>query len=80
MSCLNCNRAIAEPWHGFSAGCKGCAARAASRSPQYRAAFHVHGGYGLLDRKLQALCDLYEITPQQAVEAAKADAEQRTAA
>lgn len=72
MTCLNCNRAIAEPWHGFSQGCKGCAARAASRSPQYR--------YGVLDRKFLALCAFYEVTPEQVVEAAKADAEQRATA
>lgn len=31
MSCADCTQAKAEEWHGFSAGCKGCAARGLAR-------------------------------------------------
>lgn len=35
MTCPDCTEAQAKPWHQFRAGCKGCEARALSRSPQY---------------------------------------------
>ena len=35
MTCPNCTKAEAQPWHQFTAGCKGCEARAISRSPQF---------------------------------------------
>lgn len=35
MTCPNCTQAKAQPWHQFTAGCKGCEARALSRSPQF---------------------------------------------
>lgn len=38
MTCPDCTRSAAEPWHGFLHGCQGCAARAVSRGPNYREA------------------------------------------
>lgn len=35
MTCPDCSRASTELWHGFSAACKGCQARAISRAPAY---------------------------------------------
>lgn len=35
--CKDCLKAAVVEWHGFSAGCQGCAARAVSRGPNYRA-------------------------------------------
>lgn len=32
-SCPDCTTAKARPWHGFTSGCRGCDARALSRSP-----------------------------------------------
>lgn len=34
MTCPDCTEAQAKPWHQFRAGCKGCQARALSRSPE----------------------------------------------
>ena len=36
MSCIDCLKASKRRWHGFSYPCRGCAARALSRSPQFR--------------------------------------------
>jgi hypothetical protein len=38
MRCHDCQAALVGPSHGFTASCKGCAARAISRGPNYRAA------------------------------------------
>lgn len=33
--CKHCASAAITVWHGMTAGCKGCAARSAGRSPEY---------------------------------------------
>lgn len=35
--CTDCTHAAMGPWHGFSAGCQGCAARAVARGPNFSA-------------------------------------------
>ena len=35
MICPDCTTSAEKPWHQFRAGCKGCEARALSRSPEY---------------------------------------------
>lgn len=35
--CRDCTKAAERRWHGFTADCPGCAARAVARGPNYRA-------------------------------------------
>jgi hypothetical protein len=37
MTCDDCVKAALGPWHGYTAGCKGCRARAFARSPELHA-------------------------------------------
>ena len=44
MSCLECDRALSEVWHGiYRSGCMGCTARAAARSYAAFDALHPNG-------------------------------------
>lgn len=38
MTCRDCAAAAANPWHGLTAGCRGCVARRLARSQAYRQA------------------------------------------
>lgn len=76
MSCADCTNAAAKPWHGFSAGCLGCAARAVSRGPNYREAQKE----GRQTRKYRGECEQLGVTHQQVLEAVRVDALQREAA
>lgn len=68
--CPDCVKATLGPWHGFTGGCKGCAARALSRSPDFARVRKA----GMLDRAYRAALELYGVTHEQAREAAKTDA------
>lgn len=35
MTCSDCSRAAAGPWHGYKNGCRACTARAFARSPVF---------------------------------------------
>lgn len=70
MSCPDCTLAAQELHHGFSAGCHGCCARAASRSPHFR---RVRDS-GTLDRPYLALLEQFQLNHDQVKAAAAADA------
>jgi hypothetical protein len=36
MDCPDCTQSAARDWHGFTADCPGCAARAVARGQNYR--------------------------------------------
>ena len=75
--CKACKKAAEKLSGDFIFGCPGCAARAAARSPQYRAARKT----GVQDRQYRSLCQQYGVTHAQVVAAAQADKEcQREAA
>lgn len=69
-TCHDCITAAAQPHHGFTAGCDGCCARAASRSPHY----HRVRSQGRLDRPYQALLDHFGLTHAEVRAAAETDA------
>jgi hypothetical protein len=73
-TCPDCTQAAARPWNGFRAGCPGCAARAAARSPHFRRV----RDQGMQDRQYRALLEQFGLTHQQVKDAAAADLEQRT--
>lgn len=69
MTCPDCAAAAqAEHW-GFRAGCRGCCARAAARSPHY---FRVQQA-GYQDRQYRALLTQFELTHAEVRAAAAAD-------
>lgn len=70
MSCPDCTTAAQRMHHGFSAGCKGCAARAVSRGPNYRRARDS----GRQDWKYRAELENLGVTHEQVREAARVDA------
>lgn len=35
MTCEDCTKAAEQRWHGYSGSCKGCAARAVARGPNF---------------------------------------------
>jgi len=70
MTCTDCTASAERPHHGFRAECKGCSARAASRSPHYRRCRDA----GRQDREYRALLEQFGLTHQQVREAAQADA------
>lgn len=75
-ACQNCSKARAELWHGFTAGCPGCAARAVSRGPNFRRCRDA----GRQDRRYRDELELVGVTHQQVIEAAAADFEHRKGA
>jgi hypothetical protein len=67
--CEDCAMAAKRLWHGFMADCKGCAARAAARSPHFR---RVHDA-GMQDRAYRSMLQLYGVTHEQVRAAAAVD-------
>jgi hypothetical protein len=72
--CHDCSQAAAKRWHSFSAGCKGCCARAASRSPHYRRCRDS----GVQDREYRGLLTQFSLTHDQVRDAAQSDAMGKT--
>jgi len=72
--CRDCNTAAAKRWHGFSEGCKGCCARAASRSPHYRR----YRDSGAQDREYRGLLAQFGLEHREVVAAAQCDAMARS--
>lgn len=68
-ACGNCIAAAATEHHGFSAGCKGCCARAAARSPHFRRV----RDQGYQDRHYRALLQQFDLTHDDVKAAANAD-------
>lgn len=76
LECFDCMSAAAGPHHGFANGCRGCCARAASRSPHFARVRQL----GRLDRQYRALLEQFGLTHEQVKDAADNDAMQQTAA
>lgn len=76
--CLDCAYAAEEDHWLFTGACKGCAARAAARSPQFFAVRKAGGKSGPETRGYRALLDQYGVTHDQVREAAAADAFMRS--
>lgn len=68
--CEDCVKATLGPWHGFTGGCAGCAARAVSRGPNFDRVRKA----GMRDRLYRSELELVGVTHEQVREAAKADA------
>jgi hypothetical protein len=68
--CHDCAQAAAKRWHSFSAGCKGCCARAASRSPHYRRCRDS----GVQDREYRGLLTQFSLSHREVQDAAQSDA------
>jgi hypothetical protein len=67
--CEDCKHASLEPWHGFTANCRGCWARTVARSPDFarvRAAQWV-------DRDYLALLARFGLTHNEVKAAAEVD-------
>lgn len=69
MSCADCAAAAAVEHWGFAAGCRGCCARAAARSPQYRRVAED----GFLDREYRRLLSQFGLQHAEVRAAAQAD-------
>jgi 3-methyladenine DNA glycosylase Mpg len=67
MTCTDCTAAAEKMWHGFQASCRGCAARAVARSPE----FALCRKHGVLTKGYGSLCEALGIT-HEAVKAAAA--------
>jgi hypothetical protein len=76
QACRECIAAAVRPWHGFASDCKGCAARAIARGPNYRQA---QAG-GRQDWKYRAELEALGVTHEQVKAAAAADALAKEAA
>jgi hypothetical protein len=70
LTCPDCAVATQRQHHGFTGGCRGCAERAASRSPHFARV----RAQGRLDRPYQALLDTFDLTHEDVKAAAQADA------
>ena len=71
--CQDCTLSASRSWHGFSAGCPGCAARAVSRGPNYRRCL----AEGRQDRRYRDELALVGVTHERVKAAAAADFGQR---
>lgn len=69
-ACPNCSTATERPHWEFNAGCRGCCARAASRSPQ----FHDSRKAGQQTRGYRALLEQFGLTHDEVRAAHQADA------
>ena len=69
MTCPDCTQAQAKPWHSFRADCKGCQARALSRSPVYVEARRQNRQTA----DYRAALELVGVTHAEVVAAAKTD-------
>jgi hypothetical protein len=72
--CDDCRKAAERRHHGFQSGCKGCCARAASRSPHYRRCRDS----GVQDREYRGLLTQFSLTHDQVRDAAQSDAMGKT--
>lgn len=70
MTCEDCATAAVTQHHGFTAGCAGCCARAASRSPHFDRVRKL----GRLDSGYRMLLDEFRLTHDQVKAASAADA------
>lgn len=70
LECFDCISAATSEWHGFVDGCKGCAARAASRS---WATWEARGA-GRQSSLYLSLLETHGVTHDQVKAAAAADA------
>lgn len=70
MSCPDCTQAAARDWHGFTADCPGCAARAVARGPNYRESLAT----SRQTSKYRAELDLLKVSHEQVKAAAGVDA------
>lgn len=70
MKCLDCSTAAERAWHGFAAGCKGCAARAVARGHNFARVRKA----GQLDRTYRAELDALDVTHDEVKAAHAADA------
>ena len=69
-SCKACATAALKTHHGFVAGCAGCLARSAARSPHFRRVKLA----GRLDSEYRRMLDQLKVTHEQVRSAAAADA------
>lgn len=70
MDCPDCTQAAARDWHGFTADCPGCAARAVARGPNYRESLAT----SRQTSKYRAELELLKVTHDQVKAAAQRDA------
>lgn len=75
-TCAACEQSRVTVSHSFHAGCRGCAARAVSRGPNYRRVRQA----GVLDRQYRGELDALGVTHDEVKAAAAADAIDREAA
>lgn len=71
--CHDCEQASVKPWHAFTAGCRGCCARALARSPHFRRVRDA----GSLDRQYRAALAQFGLEHAEVRAAAERDREQR---
>lgn len=71
MTCEDCQLAAERLHHAYRSGCKGCAARAIARGPD----FHRCRTAGKQDQKYRQLLEAVGVTHEQAMAAAQVDAE-----
>lgn len=67
--CPDCVKATLGPWHGFAGGCKGCAARAVARGPNFASS----RARGVMTRLYREELELLGVTHDEVREVAKAD-------
>lgn len=70
MTCPDCTSAAARDWHGFTADCPGCAARAVARGPNYRESLAASRQTSKYRAELQML----KVSHEQVKAAAQSDA------
>lgn len=71
MTCPDCQLASERMHHGYRSGCKGCAARAVARGPDF---FRCRTA-GKQDQKYRQLLAAVGVTHEEAMAAAKLDAD-----
>lgn len=69
LECFDCLAAASGPHHGFTGGCVGCCARAASRSPHFRRVRDA----GKRDARYLGLLQQFKLSHDQVKAAAAAD-------
>lgn len=68
-TCKDCEDSRVGLWHGFTAACRSCTARAVARSPQ----FYTASRKGSIDRPYRILLDTFGLTHDEVKGAAAAD-------
>lgn len=71
MTCPDCQLASERPHYGYRSGCKGCAARAVARGPDFFRCRTV----GKQDQKYRQLLEAVGVTHEAAMAAAQVDAD-----